>query len=116
MTATSNVVPLEKAVLHRTRKMLIEHGAFVFKTSDLGLPDLVGCYKGVFIGVEVKRPDPRKRHPVSPLQRRKLQMIREAGGLGVVVRHPEVELGPWLDLIEAHGPTALIGVEQPDIV
>jgi hypothetical protein len=116
MPATdTKVIPLEAAVVHRTRRMFAEQGGFIFKTNGSGLPDLIGCYRGVYVGIECKRPDPRKRHPVSPLQKRKLEMIREAGGLGIVVRNPTIELQPWLDLIDAYGPTALQGVEQPEI-
>lgn len=84
---TTNLVPIEATVQHRIRKCCIDRGAFVIReTSSAGLPDLVVCYRGLFLGIEVKRPDPHKKYGVTPLQVRKLEQIREAGGLGFVAR------------------------------
>jgi hypothetical protein len=44
-----------------------------------GIPDIVGCYKGRFFGVELKV---RDKYP-SALQRKTLQEIRDVGGLAI---------------------------------
>lgn len=61
---------------------LAEKGAWFFKPymsgyGRSGIPDIVACLHGVFIGVEVKREgkDPTK------IQDRRMMEIRHAGGL-----------------------------------
>lgn len=61
--------------------------AFVFKihggpTMMVGLPDLVICYRGLFIGLEVKMPGSKP----TTIQKHRLRQIRRAGGLAFVVR------------------------------
>jgi hypothetical protein len=46
-----------------------------------GVPDIVGCYHGVFFGIECKA---GKNKP-TPLQSKNLKQIRDAGGLDLVV-------------------------------
>lgn len=46
-----------------------------------GIPDLVGCYRGYFIGIEVKV----GRNTPSEIQKAKIQMINDAGGYGIIV-------------------------------
>lgn len=48
-----------------------------------GLPDIIGCYHGVFLGLEVKLPG--KEKTVTVLQRARLDAIEAAGGTGVMV-------------------------------
>ena len=43
-----------------------------------GLPDLLGCYKGIYFGIETKLPESRDN--VSPRQALVHRMIRDAGG------------------------------------
>lgn len=71
------------------RRECIKRGAFAFKihggpTMMAGLPDLVICYRGQFIGMEIKVPDPSSQPSV--IQRRRIKEIREAGGRAYVVR------------------------------
>jgi len=47
-----------------------------------GVPDLLVCFHGRFIGLEVKTPSGR----TTPLQEAQLDAIRDAGGVGAVVR------------------------------
>jgi Holliday junction resolvase len=75
--------------------------AFVFKVHGSeymmkGLPDLVVCYKGLFIGFEVKT----DTGTVSAIQRHRLVQIRLAGGIAFVVRSVEQALRV-LDQIDA---------------
>jgi len=46
-----------------------------------GTPDILACVKGVFVGIEVKKP---KGGRVSDLQKLKLAQIEKAGGIGIV--------------------------------
>lgn len=46
-----------------------------------GVPDVVGCYEGLFFGIECKA---GKNKP-TPLQDRNLKQIRDAGGIDLVV-------------------------------
>ena len=54
-------------------------------TTD-GEPDIVVCYKGKFIGIEVKSHTGRARG----LQVAKIKEIRKAGGVAFVLREPEL--------------------------
>lgn len=69
------------------RRECIKRGAFAFKvhggpTMMVGLPDLIMCYRGVFIGMEVKMPEGK----VAVIQERRIEEIRTAGGIAGVVR------------------------------
>lgn len=60
-------------------------GAYVVKiisASQAGVPDVICCYRGRFVAVEVKRPETLKN--VSRLQAYNLDKITEAGGIGFV--------------------------------
>lgn len=46
-----------------------------------GVPDIIGCYNGIFFGIECKA---GKNKP-TPLQEKNLDDIAEAGGLAMVV-------------------------------
>ncbi len=44
-----------------------------------GLPDIIGCVQGRFVGIEVKRPG--REHTLAPLQRSTLDAIQSEGGI-----------------------------------
>jgi len=48
-----------------------------------GVPDIVGCLRGRFVGIECKAPG--KRSTVTELQKMRLQEIAAAGGFTAVV-------------------------------
>lgn len=77
----------ETPLTNKIRLVLTAAGAFVSKTHGSnvgsGLPDLLACYHGAFIALEVKRPG-RKREGTA-LQERTLSEIRAAGGWAGVV-------------------------------
>jgi penicillin-binding protein-related factor A (putative recombinase) len=50
--------------------------------STPGIPDIIGCYKGRMIAIEVKAP----KGKVSPYQEQFIRQINEAGGLAFVAR------------------------------
>lgn len=63
-------------------------GVFVFKVHgseymQVGLPDLICCVRGVFVGLEVKMPE--SRGEVSKIQTHRHAEIRAAGGEAHVV-------------------------------
>ena len=76
-------------------RALQQRGGFWFKVHGhpgqrRGIPDIIGCYKGRFIGLELKVPDRRGR--VTELQKQVLEEISQAGGIGQVVTSKEEAL------------------------
>ena len=79
----------ESAISRRIQTALIDAGAFVFKVHGneftmAGLPDLIVCYKGYYIGIEVKNPE--TRYKATPRQLYIHRKIHSAGGLCEVVK------------------------------
>jgi len=75
----------EKKVKERARKVLNKLGAYYFFPSSAyggrnGVPDIVGCYKGKFFGIECKA---GKNKPTK-LQLLELNKLKDAGGLAIV--------------------------------
>jgi hypothetical protein len=54
------------------------HGGDPYQES--GISDILGCYRGRFVAIEVKRPGGK----VSPLQQRFLEDVEKAGGYAIV--------------------------------
>lgn len=84
---------LESSLVKRIKKKLQTeiHGLYVkihggpFQTA--GLPDLIGCVRGRFVGIEVKCPGKEKN--LTPRQALILQSIRDAGGIAFVATDPQ---------------------------
>ena len=77
----------EKNIENKIKSYLKSKGAYYFKHhgnqfSQVGVPDIIACYKGRFIGIEVKN----ETGKTSPLQDVNLKMINYAGGIGIVAR------------------------------
>lgn len=77
----------EKQFENKIKRLLKERGAWFLKTFSngiqrAGVPDLLVCYKGRFIGIEVKA----EKGVISPLQIREIVHIRKAGGYALEVR------------------------------
>jgi hypothetical protein len=72
----------EKQIVNKIKLALQERGAWVVKTHGsphlAGLPDILVCYRGRFIALEVKKPD--TRGTVTPRQQAFLDQIAAAGG------------------------------------
>lgn len=71
------------------------HGFFCFKvhggpTMMAGLPDIIVCANGVFVGLEVKMPS--EREETSPRQRYVHKLIKKSHGIAVVVCSPHEAL------------------------
>lgn len=93
---------LENKVQEKVIKLLKSKGAYVIKLivcTKAGAPDIVACYKGKFLGIEVKTSRTLKN--VSDLQKRNLQEITNTGGLAMVVCENDLDfLSETLDNLE----------------
>lgn len=78
----------EGKLVAKIKKLAEWRGARSFKIvgseeshQEVGIPDLLICYRGVFIGAEVKQPGAKLR----PAQRVVLREIYDAGGIAAVL-------------------------------
>lgn len=77
--------PLESEVQSKILDYLKARGVYHFKSvmaNTSGVPDIICCHKGRFIGFEVKRSE---HGCVQPLQWRHKQRIEDAGGEAYIV-------------------------------
>ena len=88
------VMPPEARLVKRIVAYIEGRGGRSFKIvgdeegrQEAGIPDLLVCYKGFFIGLEVKQPG--AEHTVRPRQKHILKQIEEAGGVAEVVSSVE---------------------------
>lgn len=80
----------EQQIQKKIIDYLKSQGCYIVKVisaSKAGVPDIIGCYEGVFFGIEVKTPGTRNN--VSKLQEYNLDMIQEAGGHSTVAWNVE---------------------------
>lgn len=88
----------EGKVKAQVKKILDAHKVYHFSPPGMGLgragiPDIIACYNGRFIGIECKA---GKGQP-TPLQARELERIGIAGGKTFVIRETNVnELEDYL--------------------
>lgn len=73
---------LQLEVLKYLREHRVCHIRFQAQYNLNGLPDIMALYKGVLLGLELKKDD----GVPTGLQLRKLDTINENGGVGVIVR------------------------------
>lgn len=90
----------EKRFEEKIKALLKSRGAWFLKTwgggfQRSGIPDLLICYKGKFIGIELKA----EKGKVSELQNRELRLIRDAGGMGFIARPSH--FGDLIQLLDA---------------
>lgn len=82
----------EQKIQAKIMEYLKSKGAYRVKVeaaSVAGVPDILVCYKAMFIGIEVKK---SKSSQPTELQLENINMIRQAGGLADVVSSlPEVD-------------------------
>lgn len=76
----------EKWVKQQVVKMLKDRGAYYFYPvasgyMSSGVPDIVACYRGAFMGIECKAGNNKP----SVLQEKNLKQIRDNEGIAVVV-------------------------------
>ena len=87
-------MPPEARLVAKIQKLLEEKGARPFKIvgseegfQEAGIPDLLVCYRGAFIGLEVKQPGAENN--LRPRQKHVLRQIEDAGGIAEVVSSVE---------------------------
>jgi hypothetical protein len=87
-------MPPEARLVGRIQRLIEEKGGRPFKIvgqdegyQEAGIPDLLICYRGYFVGIEVKQPGAENN--VSPRQRHVLRQIEAAGGITAVVSSVE---------------------------
>lgn len=69
---------LEIDIQHDIESYLNEHRIFHFRPNGNGLPDVIVCYKGRFIGLELKKP---KTGQAQGHQKTIRKEIKENGGI-----------------------------------
>ena len=82
----------EKKVKDKVTKILKEYGAYYFFPATggfgrSGVPDIIACHKGVFIGIECKA----GKNTTTALQDRELEKITAAGGITLVVNEGNID-------------------------
>jgi len=91
----------EQAYQKKITTYLESVGAYVVKvvaSSKKGVPDILACYKGTFIAIEVKTPLTRSN--TTKLQDYNLKKVRESEGFALVAVDVE-DIYPTLALIDA---------------
>lgn len=73
------------------------HGGSQFQVA--GLPDVIGTYKGIFLGLELKV----GKYQATELQKSKLNNIQDSGGVGLILRDSLDELEQIFKYIDKHG-------------
>lgn len=76
---------IQKEILTYLRKNKIFHIRFQAQSNINGVPDIICCYKGLFIGLELKQEKGR----ATDLQMKKLKSINDAGGIGLIIKSLE---------------------------
>lgn len=81
----------EKKVKDKVVALLKQHGAYYFYpvTSGFGtsgVPDIVACHRGTFIGIECKAGGNKP----TALQEKNLRLIAESGGVALVINETNV--------------------------
>jgi len=82
----------EKKVKDAVTKILKSYDAYYFYPATggfgrSGVPDIVVCFNGHFIGIECKAGD----NTTTALQDRELEKIDKAGGIAMVVNETNIE-------------------------
>ena len=92
----------ESKVKKKVTDQLKQMGAYYFYAftggyGKSGVPDIIGCYRGYFFGVECKA---GKNKP-TPLQEKNLREIREAGGVAFVINEDNIDdVVTWMKGLE----------------
>jgi hypothetical protein len=77
----------ESQLVSQIKNFLKSKGAYCEKIfgggfQASGIPDILCCYKGLFIGIEVKSPTGKGR--ASDVQKLKIKAIRNSGGVAFI--------------------------------
>lgn len=79
---------LEKGLEEKIKKHLKKNNHYFIKYhggyfSRSGVPDILACINGKFVGLEIKRPD--KKGKISELQKAHIKNINNSGGIALVI-------------------------------
>ena len=90
----------ERKVKDKVKKILDQYGAYYFLPAthgygSSGVPDIVACVKGKFIGIECKA----KGNTTTALQDRNLKQIGDTGGIALVIN--EHNLNALVEALES---------------
>lgn len=82
----------EKQLENKIKRFLADQGAYYFKHfgckfSKAGVPDIIACLNGRFVGIEVKREDGK----TTDIQEYHLAQIKKQGGFAMLVRPSNFE-------------------------
>ena len=95
----------EKKVKQKVAKLLKEAGAYYFFPATggygrSGVPDIVGCFKGNFFGIECKA----GKNTTTALQELELEKIKKSGGRAIVINEERIEMfkNDLLDPMSVH--------------
>lgn len=82
----------EAQLTTQIKNFIKSKGAYVEKIfgggyQSSGIPDLLACYDGYFIAIEVKSPSGKGR--ASEIQKLKIKEIRNAGGIAIITDNLE---------------------------
>jgi Holliday junction resolvase len=82
----------EAKVKAKIKKLLDDNEVYHFSPFQAGMgragiPDIIACFKGTFIGIEAKAGDNKP----TMLQERELDKIRKSGGHALVVNETNLE-------------------------
>ena len=96
--------PLEKAVVKKILAACNSRGGYFFKIhgspfQKKGISDILGVYRGRFIGLEVKKDE---KGEATELQKDFLRKVRRAGGVARLI-HSVEEAEAILDRIDRSG-------------
>lgn len=94
----------EAAVKDACKKYLKSIGAWFFMPvsngmGQVGIPDIICCYRGIFLAIETKAPG--KRSHTTPNQDRVIEAIKSADGWAIVVDDVE-QLKAYVTAINAY--------------
>jgi hypothetical protein len=96
----------EKKVKDKVVKLLKEKGVYYFFPAThgygrSGVPDIICCYKGVFLAIECKAGS----NKTTALQDKEIDAIRVAGGIAFVVNENTTGyVSSYIALIDQFGP------------
>lgn len=92
----------ESTYQEKVLSYLEERGAWCFTTHGgsmyqvAGLPDVIACYRGFFLGLELKT----GKYQATELQKQKLNNIQDSGGVGVILRDDFRDIEAILNYID----------------
>ena len=94
----------EGKVKDACKKFLKERGAWFFMPvsngmGQVGIPDIIICYKGIFVAIETKAPG--KKANITANQERVIEAIRNADGFAWVVDNPD-DMPMLFDVIDVY--------------